>query len=139
MTNGSAWSAGKLVLTADDYEATIRRDRPLTNEWLHQALLLQLIEPCRRHRARLGRRQLLGLQNLNLLTVDRFECNPNAAHSRGLLRLTMETERSKFIACRDRGVLAADHGRREHRLADAPYFETPVQLIWRKRRWRCRE
>ncbi|WP_432483561.1 hypothetical protein [Kineococcus esterisolvens] len=24
-------------------------------------------------------------------------------------------------------------------MADAPCFATPVQLIWRKRRWRCRE
>ncbi|WP_308220256.1 helix-turn-helix domain-containing protein, partial [Kineococcus sp. TRM81007] len=44
-----------------------------------------------------------------------------------------------MVACRTCGVLAVDHGRREHRLADAPCFGTPVQLIWRKRRWRCRE
>ncbi|MCI2240440.1 ISL3 family transposase [Paenibacillus sp. TRM 82003] len=36
-------------------------------------------------------------------------------------------------------MLATDHGRREHRLADAPCFGTPVQLVWRKRSWRCRE
>lgn len=56
-----------------------------------------------------------------------------------MLRLTVQTDRPEVVACRDCGVLAADHGRREHRLADAPCFETPVQLIWRKRRWRCRE
>jgi len=53
--------------------------------------------------------------------------------------LTVETDRSPLVACRRCGVLAADHGRREHRLADARAFGTPVQLIWRERRWRCRE
>ncbi|WP_374115857.1 transposase family protein [Kineococcus sp. TRM81007] len=74
-----------------------------------------------------------------MLTVERLNPGTDAEHSRGLLRLTVETERPEVVACRDCGTLAADHGRREHRLADAPCFATPVQLIWRKRRWRCRE
>jgi transposase len=81
--------------------------------------------------------ELLGLNGLHLLVSNRLDAD--AEHPRGLLRLTVETGRPEVVACRDCGVLAADHGRREHRLADAPCFATPVQLIWRKRRWRCRE
>lgn len=43
------------------------------------------------------------------------------------------------MACTRCGVIAGDHGRREHHLADAPAIATEVQLIWRKRRRRCRE
>ena len=78
--------------------------------------------------------ELLGLGGLHLLAVDRLEVGDE--HPRGL---TVQTDHPVVGACRDCGVLAADHGRREHRLTDAPAFATPVQLIWRKRRWRCRE
>ena len=81
--------------------------------------------------------ELLGLDGLHLLALDRLQ--PDAQQPRGLLRLTVQTDPPEVVACRSCGVLAADHGRREHRLADAPAFATPVQLIWRKRRWRCRE
>lgn len=63
----------------------------------------------------------------------------DSQYPRGLLRLTVPTDPPEVVACRGCGVLAADHGRREHRLADAPCFATPVQLMWRNRRWRCRE
>jgi len=86
---------------------------------------------------------LLGLTGLELIAVDRIhpgaEADSDVDYPRGLLRLTIQTLRPSLVACRTCGVLAADHGRREHRLADAPCFGTPVQLIWRKRRWRCRE
>ncbi|WP_432487042.1 ISL3 family transposase [Kineococcus sp. SYSU DK018] len=80
---------------------------------------------------------LLGIRGVRLSAVERLDIGVD--HARGLLRLTIETEQPAVVGCRDCGVLAADHGRREHRLADAPCFGTPVQLIWRKRRWRCRE
>ena len=85
--------------------------------------------------------ELLGLEGLHLLAVDRFDPDPSpdAEHPRGLLRLTVQTDPPEVVACRDCGVFAGDHGRRDHRLADAPCFGTPVQLVWRKRRWRCRE
>ncbi|MCI3926377.1 ISL3 family transposase [Paenibacillus sp. TRM 82003] len=85
--------------------------------------------------------QLLGLDGLHLLALHRLDPDPSpdAEHPRGLLRLTVQTGPPEVVACRDCGVLAADHGRREHRMADAPCFGTPVQLIWRKRRWRRRE
>lgn len=85
--------------------------------------------------------QLLGLDGLHLLALDRLDPDPSpdARHPRGLLRLTVQTSPPEVVACQTCGVLAADHGRREHRLADAPGFGTPVQLSWRKRRWRCRE
>jgi transposase len=75
--------------------------------------------------------ELLGLDGVHLLALNRSEpsTDSDAEHPRGLLRLTVETERPEVVACRDCGVLAADHGRREHRLADAPCFGTPVQLI----------
>ncbi len=80
---------------------------------------------------------LLGLEDMHLVALERVEAD--AECTRGLLRLTVETRAPTVVACRQCGVLAADHGRGEHRLADAPCFGTPVQLIWRKRRWRCRE
>ncbi|WP_432507214.1 ISL3 family transposase [Kineococcus arenarius] len=80
---------------------------------------------------------MLGLDGLHLLAVERVQ--HDTQHPRGLLRLTVQTDPPEVVACRTCGVLAVDHGRREHRLADAPCFGTPVQLIWRKRRWRCRE
>lgn len=36
-------------------------------------------------------------------------------------------------------TVAEAHSRRAVRLVDAPCFDTPVVLIWRKRRYRCRE
>jgi len=81
--------------------------------------------------------ELLELDGLHLLVLDRLDAD--VKHPRGLLRLTVETDQPAVMACHRCGALAAGHGRREHRLADAPCFGTPVQLIWRKRRWRCRE
>jgi len=81
--------------------------------------------------------ELLGLPCLHLIGLGRAEASTSAERSRGLLRLTVETDRPSVVACQGCGVLAADHGRREHRSADAPCFGTPVQLIWRMRRWRC--
>ncbi|MCM0622615.1 helix-turn-helix domain-containing protein [Nocardioides bruguierae] len=41
--------------------------------------------------------------------------------------------------CRSCGVIAASHGRRNVPLVDVPCFGRPVELIWRKRTWRCPE
>ncbi len=35
------------------------------------------------------------------------------------------------------GVLAVGHRRREHWAADAPCFDVPITVVWRKRIWRC--
>ena len=43
------------------------------------------------------------------------------------------------VGCRSCGVIASSHGRREVRLVDAPCFGRPVELVWRKRTWRCAE
>jgi transposase len=59
------------------------------------------------------------------------------ADERGL-RLVVETD-SQVEGCRDCGVLAVLHDRREHRLHDAPFGHRRVLVVWRKRVWRCRE
>ncbi len=41
--------------------------------------------------------------------------------------------------CRSCGVVASSHGRRDVRLVDAPCLGRPLQLVWRKRMWRCAE
>lgn len=42
-----------------------------------------------------------------------------------------------LTGCPACGVVAVGHGRRSHRLADAPSFGMPVLVVWRKRTWRC--
>ncbi|MEZ0167059.1 ISL3 family transposase [Kineococcus sp. LSe6-4] len=83
---------------------------------------------------------ILDLPGLHLIEVERLD--PDGQHRRGLIRLTVATDPvadGEVVACHGCGVLAADHGRRTHRLADAPVLGTPTELVWRKRRWRCRE
>ncbi|MGI4896000.1 MAG: transposase family protein, partial [Janthinobacterium lividum] len=83
---------------------------------------------------------ILDLPDLHLIDVERLV--PDGQHRRGLLRLTVQTDpvaAGEIVACHGCGVLAADHGRRIHRLADAPVLGSPAELIWRKRRWRCPE
>lgn len=41
--------------------------------------------------------------------------------------------------CPTCGVVAGSHGRRDVTMVDAPCFDRPVRLIWRKRTWRCEE
>ncbi len=36
-------------------------------------------------------------------------------------------------------MVAGSHGRRDVRLVDVPCFGRPVELVWRKRTWRCQE
>jgi transposase len=66
-----------------------------------------------------------------VLTVDRDE-------GAGVLRVVVESAPLP-MGCRACGVIAHSRGRREVRLVDAPCFDRPVVLIWRKRTWRCSE
>ena len=52
------------------------------------------------------------------------------------LRVAVESA-PRIEACRACGVVACSHGRREVRLVDIPCFGRPVELVWRKRTWRC--
>lgn len=71
----------------------------------------------------------LGLSGLHVLEVDRA---PE--------RLTVTIESAPGLAgCRGCGAVAESAGRRTVGLIDAPCFGTPVVLLWRKRRYRCRE
>ena len=61
-----------------------------------------------------------------------------AVDGRGRLVLTVETDRT-VAGCPSCGVVAVGHGRRVHRVHDAPCFAASTVLMWRKRNWRCRE
>lgn len=54
------------------------------------------------------------------------------------LVLTVETD-TAINGCPACGVVAVGHGRREHRVHDAPCFAVPTVVRWRKRVWRCAE
>jgi len=54
------------------------------------------------------------------------------------LHLVVETD-SVETGCPGCGVIAIGHGRRLRRLHDIPAFGAPVELVWRQRRYRCRE
>lgn len=43
------------------------------------------------------------------------------------------------MGCPSCDVIAHSHGRSDVTLVDAPCFDRPVQLVWRKRTWRCAE
>jgi transposase len=76
---------------------------------------------------------LVGLDGLHVVAVE------EVAAERGL-RLRVEVESpARIEGCRSCGVLASSHGRRTVRLVDTPCFDRPVELIWRKRVWRCEE
>jgi transposase len=74
---------------------------------------------------------LVGLDGLHVTAVE-FD------HDVGLLTVRVESERT-MVGCRACGVVASSHGRSEVTLVDAPCFDRPVQLVWRKRTWRCEE
>jgi transposase len=54
------------------------------------------------------------------------------------LRVVVESP-ARAGGCRVCGVVAHSHGRREVRLVDIPCMGRPVELVWRKRTWRCAE
>ncbi len=55
-----------------------------------------------------------------------------------VLTLTVQTH-NPLTACGSCGVVARAHGRRVHRLRDAPFRHRQVLVRWRKRVWRCDE
>ncbi len=72
---------------------------------------------------------MFGVPGVRVLDVDADD---------GGLRLTVETD-ARVEGCRECGVLAVPHDRREHRLHDAPFGHRRVVVRWRKRVWRCAE
>jgi transposase len=56
----------------------------------------------------------------------------------GSLLVTVESPPAP-MGCPRCGVVARSHGRRDVVLVDAPCFDRPVRLVWRKRTWRCPE
>lgn len=72
---------------------------------------------------------LVGLDGLHVTAVDRAP---------ELLTVTVESA-SVPTGCPACGTVAEAHSRRVVRLVDAPCFDTPVMLLWRKRRYRCGE
>ena len=68
---------------------------------------------------------------MHVIGVDRDE-------DAGMLTVRVESPPAP-MGCRSCGVVAHRHGRREVVLVDAPCFDRPVKLVWRKRTWRCGE
>ncbi|MDN5746903.1 MAG: ISL3 family transposase [Nocardioidaceae bacterium] len=54
------------------------------------------------------------------------------------LRVVVESA-PQLMGCPGCGVVVGSHGRRDVRLVDVPCFGRPVELVWRKRMWRCKE
>ena len=73
---------------------------------------------------------LVGLDGLRVIAVARDD--------HGALTVAVESERA-VMGCPSCGVVAHGHGRVEVRLVDAPSAGRPVAVVWRKRRWVCRE
>src|SRR5690606_32015500 len=67
---------------------------------------------------------LVGLDGLHVTAVDRAP---------DLLTVTIESAPA-LTGCPGCGTVAESHSRRAVRLVDAPCFDTPVVLLWRKRR-----
>lgn len=74
---------------------------------------------------------LVGLAGLHVIAVERDD-------GADLLSVTVESA-AAVTGCPTCGVVAHSHGRRDIRLVDAPCFDRPVRLVWRKRTWRCTE
>ena len=73
---------------------------------------------------------LVGLDGYRITGV--IECD-------GKLVVEIESKTVPAPGCPRCGVVGWSHGRRDHRLVDCPGFGRPVELIWRKHRWRCGE
>lgn len=72
---------------------------------------------------------LVGLDGFHVIDVDQHQRH---------LQVVIESEPT-VTACQSCGVIAYSHGRRDVALIDVPCFARPVQLVWRKRTWRCAE
>lgn len=77
---------------------------------------------------------LVGLTGLHVTGVNHRDPDNSA----GGLSIGVESA-PDLMGCPSCGVVATSHGRRVVRLVDAPCFDRPVQLLWRKRTWRCHE
>lgn len=73
---------------------------------------------------------LVGLPGLHVIAVEQ--------DGHGRLVVTIESA-PEPMGCRSCGVVARGHGRVDVSLVDAPAFGRPVRIVWRKRRWLCRE
>ncbi|MGH2969843.1 MAG: ISL3 family transposase [Solirubrobacteraceae bacterium] len=76
---------------------------------------------------------LVGLTGLHVTAVTEVTGKRGA-----YLQVVVESP-ARVEGCRVCGVVMRSHGRREVRLVDTPCFGRPVELIWRKRTWRCAE
>lgn len=74
---------------------------------------------------------LVGLAGLHVIAVE-YDGDV------GLLTVRVESPREP-MGCLTCGVVVGSHGRRDVTLVDAPCFDRPVKLVWRKRTWRCEE
>lgn len=74
---------------------------------------------------------LVGLAGLHVIAVE-YDGDV------GLLTVRVESPREP-MGCFACGVVVGSHGRRDVTLVDAPCFDRPVKLVWRKRTWRCEE
>jgi len=72
---------------------------------------------------------MFGVEDMHVLAVTRL---PDQ------LDLAVETA-ADLAGCPGCGVVAVGHGRRSHRVAEAPVLRGPTVVVWRTRIWRCRE
>src|SRR5512132_2238880 len=79
-----------------------------------------------------GATLLLGIEGLAVARVERDEDGGRVAH--------VVTDDESASACPSCGVFSSSvKGHAVTRPRDLPYGQSPVRLVWRKRRWRCRE
>lgn len=79
-----------------------------------------------------GASRLLGIEGLAVARVDLEEDGTRVAH--------LVTDDESATACPSCGVFSTSvKGHAITRPRDIPYGQSPVHLVWHKRRWRCRE
>ena len=76
---------------------------------------------------------LVGLDGMHVIAVEEVPSRRGPS-----LQVVVESP-GRIEGCRQCGVVMGSHGRREVRVIDTPCFGRPVELVWRKRTWRCAE
>jgi transposase len=76
---------------------------------------------------------LVGLDGFHVIDVAERE------DRRGVSLQVVVESPPRREGCRVCGVIAHSHGRRTVRLVDALCMGRPVEVVWRKRTWRCGE